>query len=86
MSNFVQLGHRVINLELVAAAERQGKGPVTVCLATGEGSGPLKWTFEDQHEADVLWLKLTAKRGDLADLRGGPYSITDNETTASLQE
>ena len=84
MANFVQLGQRVVNLEHVVAAERQGRGPVTVYLAAGQA--PLKWTFDDQHEADVLWLKLVPSRGDLADIGGGPYSITDNETTASRQD
>jgi hypothetical protein len=82
MANFVQLGRRVVNLEHVVAAERDGTGPVTVYLAAGQGP----WTFDDQHEADVLWLKLVPTRGDLADLAGGPYSITDNEQTASRED
>ncbi|HYO11493.1 MAG TPA: hypothetical protein VER17_21190 [Tepidisphaeraceae bacterium] len=84
MANFVQLGQRVVNLDHVVAAERQGRGAVTVYFAAGQG--PLKWTFDDQHESDVIWLKLVPTRGDLSDLRGGPYSISDNEATASEQE
>ena len=87
MASFVQIGHRVINLDHVAAAERPERGgPVTVYLATGSGGEPLKWTFEQQGEADELWLKLTPKRGDLIDVGGGPYSITDNESTPSRQD
>lgn len=94
MANFVQIGNRVLNLERIAAAERQGNsGPVTVYLAgagggTEEGAGgaALRWVFDKQDESDTLWIKLTGhNRGDLTDLRGGPYSITDNETTASAQ-
>jgi hypothetical protein len=41
--------------------------------------------FGKTDEADIIWSKLTAARGDLTDLGGGPYTITDNETTASRQ-
>ena len=86
MANFVQVGSRVVNLELVCGAERPSKGgPVTV-LFSGSGGDPLRWEFNDQHEADLIWLKLAPHRGDLTDLEGGPYSITDNETTASTQD
>jgi hypothetical protein len=78
----------VVNLDLVCGAERPGqRGPVTVHFATpGPDGRALTWVFDDLHEADVLWLKLTPRRGDLTDLSGGPYSITDNETTASRED
>jgi len=85
MANFVQIGHRVLNLDLVCGAERQGRGMVTVYLATPGIDGAMRWDFEDQREADTLWLKLAGRRGDLTDLAGGPYSITDNEQTESIQ-
>ena len=89
-SKFVVIGNRVINLRHVAAAERDGnRGRVTVYLAAGGGGGGgaegLKWTFERGDEADIIWNKLAADRGDLTDLGGGPETITDNETTASRQ-
>jgi hypothetical protein len=91
-SNFVIIGNRVINLEHVAAAERDGnRGRVTVYFAAGGGGGSgsagdsFKWTFERGDEADVIWNKLTAGRADMTDLGGGPESITDNESTASRQ-
>jgi hypothetical protein len=86
--NFIQLGHRVVNLDLVAAAERDGKsGPVTVYFTNAFESPnqPLKWTFENQMEADTLWLKLVPRGQATYDEQGGPYSITDNETTASVE-
>ena len=86
MASFVQIGQRVINLDLVAAAERPERGgPVTVYLAVG-AEPPLTWTFEEPGEADMIWLKLLPKRGDLVDVGGGPYSITDNESTPSRQD
>jgi hypothetical protein len=86
-SKFVVIGNRVINLRHVAAAERDGnRGRVTVYFAAGAGGADgLKWTFERGDEADIVWNKLAADRGDLTDLGGGPESITDNETTASRQ-
>jgi hypothetical protein len=87
MASFVQIGQRVINLDHVVAAERPRRGgPVTVYLAAGDSGEPLKWTFDQQGDADALWLKLTPVRGDLTDIGGGPYSITDNESTASRQD
>ena len=88
MASFVQIGQRVINLDHVVAAERPRRGgPVTVYLAAGDGNGePLKWTFDQQGDADALWIKLTPTRGDLTDVGGGPYSITDNESTPSRQD
>ena len=85
MANFMQIGSRVVNLELVCGAERKSKGgPVTV-LFCGSGADPLRWEFNDTHEADELWLKLVPSRGDLADVEGGPYAISDNEATASTR-
>jgi hypothetical protein len=95
MAQFVQIGDRVVNLDLVCGAERpRHRGPVTLHFAAPTGSGGgvggpgggLTWVFSDPHEADVLWLKLVPHRGDLTDLAGGPYSITDNETTASRED
>ena len=86
MPNFVQIGQRVLNLDLVCGAERQGRGKVSVYLASGGAGGPMRWDFEDQGEADTLWLKLASRRGDLTDLAGGPYSISDNEQTESIQD
>jgi hypothetical protein len=86
--NFIQLGHRVVNLDLVAAAERDGNGgPVTVYFTNTFASPnqPLTWTFENQMEADTLWLKLVPRGQPTYEERGGPYSITDNETTGSIQ-
>jgi hypothetical protein len=86
MANFVQIGSRVVNLDLVCGAERRTKGgPVTI-LFSGIGGDPLRWEFSDQHEADLIWLKLIPRRGDLTDLEGGPYAITDNEATASTRD
>ena len=85
MPNFVQIGQRVLNLDLVCGAERQGRGKVTVYLATPGDNGTMRWEFADQGEADAVWLKLAGRRGDLTDLAGGPYSITDNEQTESIQ-
>jgi hypothetical protein len=80
-TKFFIIGNRVINPKHVAAAERDGNaGKVTVHLVGG-----LSWTFDRQNEADQIWIQLTRDRGDLTDLRGGPYSITDNEATASEQ-
>ena len=85
MAHFVQIGQRVINLDLVAAAERPEKrGPVTVYLASG-AEPPLKWTFSGA-DADMIWPRLLPQRGDLVDVGGGPYSITDNESTPSRQD
>lgn len=91
-STFVVIGHRVVNLAHVAAAERDGnRGRVTVYFAAGGGGGSgsagdsFKWIFDRTEEADIIWNKLTADRSDLSDLGGGPYSITDNQTTASRQ-
>ena len=86
-NNFLIIGNRVINLQHVAAAERDGtRGPVTIYLisAQSNSAAPLRWTFE-RDEADIVWNKLTAGRADMTDLGGGPYSITDNEPTASRQ-
>lgn len=86
MANFVQIGSRVVNLDLVCGAERKAKGgPVTI-LFSGSGGDPLRWEFADQHEADLIWLKLVPRRGDLQDLEGGPYAITDNESTGSTRD
>jgi hypothetical protein len=84
MANFVQVGSRVVNLDLVCGAERKTRGgPVTVLFAGGES---LRWEFNDQHEADLIWLKLAPRRGDMTDLEGGPYAISDNETTGSTRD
>src|SRR5918993_5764637 len=65
MANFVQIGSRVVNLDLVCGAERKTRGgPVTVLFSGGES---LRWEFNDQHEADLIWLKLVPRRGDLTD-------------------
>jgi hypothetical protein len=85
MANFVQVGSRIVNLDLVCAAERRGRGAVTIFFTAPDAAHPMSWTFEDQHEADVIWLKLVPRRGDLTDLEGGPYSITDNEQTESFE-
>ncbi len=86
MPNFIQIGSRVINIDLVCGAERVGNaGKVTVTFS-GSGSDPLRWEFADQHEADLIWLKLAPRRGDLTDLEGGPYAISDNESTASTRD
>jgi hypothetical protein len=86
MPNFVQVGSRVVNLDLVCGAERKNRGgPVTI-LFCGSGGDPLRWEFTDQQEADTIWLKLVPQRGDLTDLEGGPYAITDNEATASTRD
>ena len=82
MANFITIGSRVLNLDLVCAAEREGNaGKVTVYL--GAGATPLRMEFTDQLEADQLWIKLSPTGGVLDEAEGGPYSITDNEATAS---
>ncbi|HEY8669085.1 MAG TPA: hypothetical protein VIL86_20715 [Tepidisphaeraceae bacterium] len=73
----------MINLDLVCAAEREAPGKVVVYFAAGERDLQVRWVFEEKDQAAAVWNKLTANRGDLADLGGGPYSINDNETTAS---
>ena len=86
MSNFIQIGHRVVNLDWICAAEREGKGKVTVYLAApGRSGSAMEVVFSEQDEADQIWIKLANQRGDLTDLSGGPYSITDNEVTESGQ-
>ena len=86
MANFIQVGSRVVNLDLVCGAERPiNGGPVTI-LFCASGGDPLRWEFRDQQEADLIWLKLVPRRGDLTDLEGGPYAITDNEATASTRD
>src|SRR5688500_15746229 len=63
-NNFLILGNRVINLQHVAAAEREGtRGPVTIYLVSAQSNSaaPLRWTFE-RDEADIVWNKLTAGR------------------------
>ncbi len=86
MPNFVQIGQRVVNLDLVCGAERPSKGgPVTIVFC-GSGGDSFRWEFADQHEADLIWLKIVPRRGDLTDLEGGPYAITDNEVTASTRD
>jgi hypothetical protein len=86
MANFVQIGSRVVNLDLVCGAERTIKGGPVTLLFSGSGADPLRWEFSEQHEADLIWLKLVPRRGDLTDLEGGPYAITDNEATASTRD
>ena len=85
-NNFLIIGNRVVNLH-----HDGNRGRVTIYFAAGGegGSGSagdsFKWIFDKTDEADVIWNKLTAARGDMTDLGGGPYSITDNQTTASRQ-
>ncbi len=86
MANFVQIGSRVVNLDLVCGAERPVKGGPVSVLFCGSGGDPLRWEFADQHEADLIWLKLVPRRGDLMDLEGGPYAITDDDVTASTRD
>jgi hypothetical protein len=86
-AKFVIIGNRVVNLKHVAAAERDGNaraGHGLLLTAQSNSAKPLRWSFEGD-EADLIWNKLTADRNDMTDLGGGPYSITDNETTASRQ-
>jgi hypothetical protein len=87
MANFVQIGNRVVNMEMIVAAEREGRrGKVTLHLA-GPGEGkPLVWEFTDPMEADTIWIKMVPTRGDLLDLEGGPYEISDNETTGRMTD
>ena len=83
MPNFIHIGNRVLNLDLVCGAQREGRGKVTVFFAAPGEGGQLRWEFERQSEADTLWIKLAPSGGELSEVEGGPYSITDNETTAS---
>ena len=90
-ANFFAVGNRVINLDLVCAAQREGKnGKVTVFFAAptagGAGGGPcMHWTFSEPLEANAVWIKLAPRGGDLSETVGGPYAITDNEQTASRE-
>ena len=86
MPNFVQIGSRVVNLDLVCGAERKTRGGPVSILFCGSGGESLRWEFTDQHEADLIWLKLVPRRGDMTDLEGGPYAISDNETTGSTRD
>ena len=59
MTRFIQVGNRLLNLDLVCGAERQSRGRLIVYLATAGGSGPAQWSFDDPEEAEILWRRLT---------------------------
>lgn len=60
MPHFVQIGHRIINLELVCGAER-ARHHLTIYFAVPNAEGdPMSWTFDDPKQIEELGQYLTA--------------------------
>ena len=67
MANFVTVGSRIINLDLVCGAERRDQGKVALYLAApNSGSPVIHWVFDDREGAGSLWNRLVSDRPDLA--------------------
>jgi hypothetical protein len=84
MANFVQVGSRAINLDLVCGVHRE-QGKLTIYFNVPAGNQPFHWTVTDPKDVEALWVKLAGRGRDLSSVEGGPHSITDNEATASRQ-
>ena len=60
MPHFVQIGHRMINLDLVCSAERTRHHVTLYFAVTNPDGDPLSWTFDDPKQIEELWQQISA--------------------------